>query len=172
MQRPDHSTALVRHFILALATLFFVASCAVWAGEAAPASDDPVLEKRVTTLSELLRCLVCQNQTIADSHAELAIDLKNQIREKLRAGESEKQIIDYMVARYGDFVLYKPPVKATTVILWVGPFILLLGGVGILMMKIRGRIRQAREGEVLSEAERARAATLLEEDQTEKGMTR
>ena len=111
-------------------------------------------------------------QTIADSHADLAIDLKNQIREKLRAGESEKQIIDYMVARYGDFVLYKPPVKAATVILWVGPFVLLLGGIGFLMMKVRGRIRQAREGEVLTEAERERAAALLEEDQIEKGTTR
>ncbi len=172
MLRPDFSANSLRRFMVALATMFLLASWSVWAGEAAPASDDPALEKRVTALSELLRCLVCQNQTIADSHADLAIDLKNQIREKLRAGESEKQIIDYMVARYGDFVPYKPPVKAATVILWVGPFVLLLGGIGFLMMKVRGRIRQAREGEVLTEAERERAAALLEEDQIEKGTTR
>lgn len=172
MPRPDISASSVRRFMAAAAVMFLLACSTVRAGEAQPASEDPVLEKRVNALSELLRCLVCQNQTIADSHADLAIDLKNQIREKLRAGESEKQIVDYMVARYGDFVLYKPPVKATTVILWVGPFLLLLGGVGFLMMKVRGRIRQAREGETLTEAERERAAALLEEDQTEKGTTR
>jgi len=172
MPRPDLSATSMRRFMMAVATMLLLTSWSVWAGEAVSASEDPALEKRVTALSELLRCLVCQNQTIADSHADLAIDLKNQIREKLRAGESEKQIVDYMVARYGDFVLYKPPVKATTVILWVGPFLLLLGGVGFLMMKVRGRIRQAREGEVLTEAEHERAAALLEEDQTEKGTTR
>ena len=99
-----------------LALLFgLVLAGSVLAKEAPPAAPDPALEKRVMALAEELRCLVCQNQTIADSHAELAIDLKDQIREKLKAGMSEEQILQFMVARYGDFVLYKPPVKATTV---------------------------------------------------------
>ncbi len=97
----------------------------VLAKEAPTVAADPLLEKRAMALAEELRCLVCQNQTIADSHAELAVDLKNQIREKLKAGMSEAQIIDFMVARYGDFVLYRPPLKATTLPLWIGPFALL-----------------------------------------------
>src|SRR5688500_13832139 len=88
------------------------------AGEAAAVTEDPALEKRVTALAEELRCLVCQNQSLADSNADLAIDLKNQVREKLKQGMSEKQIVAYMVERYGDFVLYRPPVKASTFLLW------------------------------------------------------
>src|SRR3972149_9670311 len=104
--------------------LIFVGS--VLAKEAPTVAADPQLEKRVMALAVELRCLVCQNQTIADSNAELAVDLRNQIREKLKAGMNEAQIIEYMVARYGDFVLYRPPVKATTLPLWIGPFALLL----------------------------------------------
>jgi cytochrome c-type biogenesis protein CcmH len=172
MLRLDHIDTVLRRF----AQVLFVASSLValpaQAGEAAPAAEDPVLEKRVTQLSELLRCLVCQNQTIADSHAELAIDLKNQIREKMKAGESDKQIVDYMVARYGDFVLYKPPVKATTVILWVGPFVLLLGGLGFVFVKVRQRLRLAQAGEALTDEEHRRASALLQDEQIEKGATR
>src|SRR3989304_8871492 len=98
----------------------------LFAKEAPTVAADPRLEKRAMALAEELRCLVCQNQTIADSNAELAVDLRNQIREKLKAGMNEAQIIEYMVARYGDFVLYRPPVKATTLPLWIGPFALLL----------------------------------------------
>jgi cytochrome c-type biogenesis protein CcmH/NrfF len=93
----------------------------VHAADAPDVAADPALEMRVNALSAELRCLVCQNQTIADSHAELAIDLKNQVREQLSAGRSERQVIDYMTQRYGDFVLYRPPLKATTVLLWAGP---------------------------------------------------
>ena len=82
--------------------------------EAPPVAEDPVLEGRVQVLAEQLRCLVCQNQNLADSHAELAIDLKDQMREMLKKGLSEQDVIDFMVQRYGDFVLYKPPVKAST----------------------------------------------------------
>lgn len=170
MPHPD--SLWLRRLLGALAMLFALLALPAFGGEAAPAADDPVLEKRVTALSELLRCLVCQNQTIADSHADLAVDLKNQIREKLRAGETDKQIIDYMVARYGDFVLYKPPVKATTVILWVGPFLLLAGGLGVLIVKLRARMRQAQAAAALSEDEHRRAAALLEEDEIEKGNAR
>src|SRR5512134_3911018 len=117
------------------------------------------LEKRVTALAVELRCLVCQNQTLADSNAPLAVDLRNQIREQLKAGKSEQDVVDFMVARYGDFVLYRPPLKATTVALWVGPFAILLLGAWLLIRRIRRR--PAAEPE-LTEAERARAAKLLE----------
>lgn len=105
---------------------------------------DPVLEKRVLALSEQLRCLVCQNQTIADSHADLAIDLRNQVRDKMAQGWSDEKIVDYMVARYGDFVMYKPPFKTITVLLWVGPFALLLLAVLFFVSKVK---RQRNEDE-------------------------
>ena len=118
--------------------------CMMWAltvhgGEAAPAAADPVLEKRVVALSEELRCLVCQNQTIADSHAELAVDLKNQIREQMRQGRSDQAILDYMVARYGDFVLYRPPVKGSTALLWFGPAAMVLLGFLSLLLYLKKR---------------------------------
>ena len=109
------------------------------AKEAAPASDDPVLEARVMRISAELRCLVCQNQTIADSHADLAQDLRQQVREMLQKGQSDAQIIDYMTQRYGDFVLYRPPVKSTTALLWYGPALLMLGGLGVLAVVLRRR---------------------------------
>lgn len=99
--------------------------------------DDAAIEARVTHIAQELRCLVCQNQTIADSTADLAIDLKNQVREQLAHGQSDQQVIDFMVQRYGDFVLYRPPVKRSTWLLWFGPLLLLIGGVGFLLLKIR-----------------------------------
>src|SRR5438128_10033058 len=99
----------------------------VAAQEAKPMADDPVLEQRVMNLSQELRCLVCQNETLADSRADLAEDLRRQIREQMKAGKSDKEIIAYLTDRYGDFVLYKPPVKATTYLLWFGPFAFLIG---------------------------------------------
>ena len=112
---------------------------AAGAKEAAPASDDPVLEARVMRIAAELRCLVCQNQTIADSHADLAQDLRQQVREMLQKGQSDAQIIDYMTQRYGDFVLYRPPVKSTTALLWYGPAVLMLGGLGVLAVVLRRR---------------------------------
>src|SRR3972149_4760462 len=103
---------------------------------------ESALEKRVTTLAQALRCLVCQNQTIADSNAPLAIDLKNQIREKIGQGMSNDQIVDYMVQRYGDFVLYRPPVKATTIALWFGPAAILLLGLVVLFRYLARRRRE------------------------------
>src|SRR5947207_6049922 len=100
--------------------------------EAAPAADDPALEKRVLEVSSELRCLVCQNQTLADSNAPLAVDLRNQIREQLRRGASERDVVDYLVARYGDFVRYRPPFKGATALLWIGPFLLLALGAWLL----------------------------------------
>jgi cytochrome c-type biogenesis protein CcmH len=124
--------------------MMFMLACAAFgchAGEAVPAAADPALEKRVLALAQELRCLVCQNQTLADSHADLALDLKNQVRLKLAAGMSERDVIDYMVQRYGDFVLYKPPVKAATWLLWYGPFLLLGLGLFLLFRKMRARQR-------------------------------
>jgi cytochrome c-type biogenesis protein CcmH len=129
--------------------------------EAPSAAADPALEKRVLALSEDLRCLVCQNQTLADSHAELAIDLKNQVREKLASGMSDKQVVDYMVERYGDFVLYRPPVKSVTWLLWFGPFLLLFGGLGVLASMLRKRRTSSAAQDVSPHADMRRAAALL-----------
>ena len=138
--------------------LVFSAQCA--AREASSAVDDPALEKRVVKLTSELRCLVCQNQSLADSHADLAIDLKNQVRGQMQAGKSDAEIRDYMVARYGDFVLYDPPFKATTWVLWAGPFALLL--VGFLGLAAYLRSRRSRIPAVeLTEQDRARAEALL-----------
>jgi cytochrome c-type biogenesis protein CcmH len=121
-------------------------------------AQDATIERRVSNLAHELRCLVCQNQTIADSNAPLAQDLRNQIREQLKAGKSERDVIDFMVARYGDFVLYRPPFKAATVALWTGPFVLLLLGAWLLVR----RVRKKAPPPGLTEAERRRAAQLLE----------
>ncbi|EHR71370.1 uncharacterized protein involved in biosynthesis of c-type cytochromes [Burkholderiales bacterium JOSHI_001] len=110
-----------------------------WAADAAPASTNPALEAQVMAIATELRCLVCQNQTIADSHAELAVDLRREIRGMLEKGQSQREILDFMTQRYGDFVLYRPPVKSTTFLLWGGPALLLLGGVGALVMVLRRR---------------------------------
>ncbi len=128
------------------------------AEEAQPVAANPALEKHVMAISEELRCLVCQNQTIADSNAELAIDLRNQVREMLQQGKSDQDVIDFMVQRYGDFVLYRPPVKPTTWLLWFGPFLLLFGGITFLGLKLR---RGRAQVDALPEAEMQRAAELL-----------
>jgi cytochrome c-type biogenesis protein CcmH len=128
-------------------------------GIAQPA-EDPALERRVMELAAVLRCLVCQNQTLADSNAPLAIDLRSEIREQLRRGASERAVADFMVARYGDFVLYRPPFNLATALLWAGPFLLLALGIYLLVRRVR---RQRGNAEpALSDAERLRAARLLE----------
>ncbi len=121
---------------------------------------DAALDQRVQRLAEELRCLVCQNQSLADSSADLAVDLKNQVREKLQQGASEKDVIAYMTERYGDFVLYRPPMKASTMLLWFGPGLFLIGGLIALFRRLRSRARVAAEPPLTS-AERARAADLL-----------
>ena len=133
---------------------------------AAHAAEDPAFERRVQKLSEELRCLVCQNQTIADSNADLAVDLKNQVREKLRQGASDKDVITFMTERYGDFVLYRPPMKASTLLLWFGPGLLLAGGLIALFMRLRQRAAASAEP-TLTADERARAAALLDAGNTQ-----
>jgi cytochrome c-type biogenesis protein CcmH len=145
----------------ALAVFFATAlPLPAWGGEAVPTEQDPVQQQRAVSLGEQLRCLVCQNQSLADSNAELAVDLRRQIREQVAQGRSDREIVDFMVQRYGDFVLYSPPVKATTILLWFGPALLLLTGILVLARNLRGRRRS--EGEqALSEDEQHRAEALL-----------
>ena len=138
-----------RLFVLWFAALAFCAFAA---------QEETELDKRVMKLATELRCLVCQNQTLADSNAELALDLRNTIRQQLAKGASDREVLDFMTARYGDFVLYRPPLKATTVLLWAGPFLLLICGLVFLFKKIKTRRPDA---PLLSEEERARAEELL-----------
>jgi len=136
---------------------------AVLAADAVPTEKDAVAASRAVKLSEKLRCLVCQNQTIADSNAELAQDLRRQITEQIAAGRSDDEIVAYMVARYGDFVLYQPPVKSTTVLLWAGPALLVVVGFAGLVHLVRAR-RAEPEASPLTAEERDRAAKLLAGD--------
>ena len=122
---------------------------------------DPKLEADAMELSHKLRCLVCQNQSIAESNAPLAVDLRNQVREQLAAGKDKDDVIDYLVERYGDFVLYEPPFNAATGLLWVGPFALLLAGAGWLAWRLRRRRSEIAADGALSAADRERARALL-----------
>ena len=139
-----------------------VAASAQAAGPSArPLADDPALEASVLRIASDLRCLVCQNETIAASHADLAVDLRAQIRGQLKAGRSDREIMDYMVQRYGDFVLYRPPLKPITWLLWGGPFVLLVVMLGALWRLLKRR--RAQEEPPLSAQERERARALLGE---------
>jgi cytochrome c-type biogenesis protein CcmH len=146
----------VREFVAAF-VLILLASTS-WGAEAGASVSSPALEREVTVIASELRCLVCQNQSIADSNAPLAVDLRNQIREQLSQGRSEREIRTYMVERYGDFVLYRPPVKSSTLLLWLGPLLLLAIGMVLLCRRI---MRRSSRQETLSTAERERAAALL-----------
>lgn len=130
--------------LLSLILTLLVASAAV-AKDAEPAVADPALEARMLRVAAELRCLVCQNQTIADSHSGLAEDLRREVREQLKRGASDEQVVQYMTDRYGDFVRYRPPFKGTTALLWVGPGVLLLGGIGVLTVVLRRRAKLAPE---------------------------
>jgi cytochrome c-type biogenesis protein CcmH len=130
------------------------------AKEAIPTPKDPVAAKRAVALGAELRCLVCQNQSIEESNAELTVDLRRQIREQIAQGKTDREIVDYMVARYGDFVLYRPPFKATTALLWLGPFLLLLTGFLVVRRVLAARRKRVDEPP-LTEAERREAERLL-----------
>ena len=133
------------------------------ARDAAPLADDPALEQRMMLLSTELRCLVCQNETLADSRADLAIDLRNQIRTQMRAGKSDEEIKAWLTQRYGDFVLYRPPVKSTTWLLWFGPFVLLALAAAALLIYLRRRRLQTQSAH-LTEAQHRKAQALLDGD--------
>ncbi len=129
------------------------------AKEAKPV-EDPQIEQRMQALTQQLRCLVCQNETLADSQADLAEDLRKEIRGQMKAGRSDQEIIAFLTQRYGDFVLYKPPVKATTYLLWFGPFALLLAGTAVLYRYLKHR-RELIRDQPLTAAEHKRAEELL-----------
>lgn len=129
----------------------------------AAVAEDPVAEKRLQELSKELRCLVCQNETIAGSNAELAVDLRREIRGMIRDGRSDNEILDFMVSRYGDFVLYRPPVKGITILLWAGPIALLLIGLLVMRSYLKRRNSRVASNSPLSAEETRRAEALLKE---------
>ena len=150
---------MMRTLLLCLALL---AGSAAFAKEAAPMAVDEAVEKRMVAISEELRCLVCQNESLAGSHADLALDLRREIRTLSGQGKTDQQILDFMVERYGDFVRYRPPVKPTTWLLWGGPFVLMAGGIGALIVFLRRR-EKTPEAATLSDEDRRRAAALLDD---------
>jgi cytochrome c-type biogenesis protein CcmH len=156
----------MRKRLLAWSLLLLLLTAPFGAGarEAPPVGEDPAIEHRMMALADELRCLVCQNQTLADSHADLAVDLRQEIRELMQKGQSDEQIKTYLVARYGDFVLYRPPLKATTWLLWFGPAVLLVGGLATLYLVLLRR-RRLLAAEPLNEDQEKRALALLSEDE-------
>jgi cytochrome c-type biogenesis protein CcmH len=147
----------MRVLLVVLAWLPLIATAQV----AQPTTADPVANRRAVDLADQLRCLVCQNQSIAESNAELAVDLRRQIHEQIASGRTDGEIVAFMVERYGDFVLYRPPFKATTLLLWFGPLVLLLCGGCALFVHLRAR-RKRIEQEPLTAEEQREAQLLLE----------
>ncbi len=154
--RPGEAGSAVSARSVIAALLLALLCAGASSQDARPLAEDPVLEAKVMRIAEELRCLVCQNETIAASHADLAVDLRKQIRQKLQQGQSEQQILDFMVQRYGDFVLYRPPVKSSTWLLWGGPFLLLAAALAGLTSTIRRRRSLASAPLQGDEAERVR----------------
>lgn len=148
-----------------LALIVLLMPVLAWAGEAKLLAEDPVAEARLKHLAVELRCLVCQNQTLADSNAPLAEDLRREVREMIAKNMSDQEITDFLVQRYGDFVLYRPPVKATTTLLWIGPFLLLVGGAIALVTALRRR-RQVVTDAPVTDEERRRVEQLLSQGGT------
>ncbi len=147
-------------FIFALATVGFLAPA--FAKDAVPLADDPVTEQRLIVISEEMRCLVCQNESLAGSRSDLANDLRREIRILIKEGKTDEQIRSFMVERYGDFVLYRPPVKPITWLLWIGPFVILLAGIISLMVYLRRR-NQSVPSTALSEEDNRRIDALLKD---------
>src|SRR6184192_4911447 len=145
--------------LIALICISICFALVVIAKDAQP-NEDPQIVARMKNLTEQLRCLVCQNETLADSRADLAEDLRKEIREQMKAGKSDQEIIAFLTQRYGDFVLYKPPVKATTYLLWFGPFVLLFAGTGVLYRYLKRR-RELIDDKPLTIDERKRAEEIL-----------
>ncbi|MEK6735318.1 MAG: cytochrome c-type biogenesis protein [Pseudomonadota bacterium] len=161
MVLPYSFIELNKLFIIFL--LVLIAPTIGWAKEAVPVAENLEVEKRMLKLTENLRCLVCQNETIADSRADFSNDIRREIREQIKANKSDQEIIQFMVDRYGDFVLYDPPMKPTTLLLWFGPVALFLVGFGALVMYLRRR-REQIEDVPLSEAQLKKAEALLKEN--------
>ncbi len=147
-------------FLLMLSLTISIAPPLGWTKEAVPVSENPEIERRMIALSEELRCLVCQNESLAGSRSDFAKDLRREIREQLIANKSNKEITDFLVARYGDFVLYRPPLRTNTMLLWFGPFIFLLIGACTLIIYLRQRRKQLEEV-ALSEEQIEKAEEIL-----------
>jgi cytochrome c-type biogenesis protein CcmH len=155
-----------RYLVVAL-ILCATAASSAWAVQPDEILDDPILEERAREISAELRCLVCQNQSIDDSNASLARDLRVLVRERLKAGDSNDEVLDYIVARYGDYVLLRPPFRAQTWILWLGPFVLLFVVLGLLALVAirRRRVAAPAPPPPLSDAERARLDIMMRENE-------
>ena len=149
----------LRHFFAIFAACLAILNAQ--SNEATPLADDPVAEKRLLAISEELRCLVCQNESLAGSRADLANDLRREIRDMIHAGKSDTEIMDFLVARYGDFVRYRPPVKPITWLLWGGTFLLLFIGIALLVNFLRQRTRTVTSAELSAEEQR-RAQQLID----------
>jgi cytochrome c-type biogenesis protein CcmH len=148
--------------LLAIVLAFFSTIASPVRAQVAQPIEDPAIEARMKNLTKQLRCLVCQNETLADSQAQLAEDLRREIREQIKAGKSDQEILAYATQRYGDFILYNPPVKATTYLLWFGPFVLLVIG-SVLLFRFLKQRRAMIETKPLTAEERRRAEKLLRE---------
>ena len=147
---------------IALCTMLPFSGAAL-ANEAVPLADDPVVEQRLIVISEELRCLVCQNESLAGSRADLALDLRRELRTLIKANKTDAEIMEFMVSRYGDFVLYRPPVKPSTWLLWLGPFGLMVAGLVALFAYLRRRNSEVAASTGLTEEESKRAEALLQE---------
>ena len=147
--------------VFALVLVMQLAAVPAHANEAAPLADDPVVEARLLVIAEEVRCLVCQNESLAGSRAELAQDLRREIRSLIKQGKTDKEVMDFLVSRYGDYVRYRPPVKPTTWLLWGGPFVLLAAGLAALVLFVR---RRRMTSTPLSPEEQREAAALLGEN--------
>jgi cytochrome c-type biogenesis protein CcmH len=150
-------------------TLLLALQCALpaYANEALPLAEDPVVEKRLIGISQELRCLVCQNESLAGSRADLALDLRRELRTLIKDGKTDAEIMDFMVSRYGEFVLYRPPVKPATWLLWFGPFVLLVGAVVVLIRMVR-QSQNSKQPKGLDAAQRAKALALLQDTELPK----
>lgn len=150
---------MIRAVVMFVLVLRLVTLPAI-ANEAAPLADDPVVEQRLLSIAEEVRCLVCQNESLAGSRADLAQDLRREIRSLIKQGKTDKEVMDFLVSRYGDYVRYRPPVKPTTWLLWGGPFLLLAAGLAGLVLFVR---RRRNTSAALSPEEQREAAALLGE---------
>ena len=159
-----------RWLIVLLVALGSIGASGLHAGEAQPLAADEVTEKRLVAISTELRCLVCQNESLSGSHAELANDLRREIRTLIKDGRSDTEIMEFMVSRYGDFVRYRPPLKGTTLLLWFGPGVLFVGGLAALVLYLRRRDRAISDTPLTADEQR-QADALLQDTDSRQGLS-
>ena len=153
---------MMKRVMIVLLSTSLLVSLPGQAKEAEYANGDPVINQRVMEISAELRCLVCQGQSLADSHSEFAVDMRNQIQEMMEDGKSNREVVNFLVERYGETIRYRPSLTATTTLLWFGPGLLLIGGIGVLYFNVLRRKKQIK-GQPLSEDEQRRAKALLQD---------